>query len=555
MKNKRLIALALAMVVVLTLSLVACNKDEGGDSSPVDATYVIQYTDDTGTYSIDVRQGQPYSMSNVPTREGYVFTGLYDAEQGGTQFVNAQGASLAPFNEGKNLVLFPHFKAKEYTLVLNYQGASVTGAREMTVSYGSRITDLPVGLTLENKNFVGWFTEPNREGLQVADQYGVLPNNSIISPNRFDLTDKDGFIYLYAGFKGEMHTVTFYYNDNIAPDEVEIEHGTRIGDVVTETRVNGKAVLTWSKKANDTERSQVFNGKIESDMVLYALDYAPVIDFDSNGGKEVDSIVASAGSAIMLPSAKRENWQFAGWYTSGGNKYSATAMPTDSIKLTAKWTPMLIFDERGGTEVSDIAAEQGTTVSLPTTSKDGYTFAGWYTESGEEYISTAMPSVSKKLVAKYRKTLSKTIVLIGSDAVQGNNTTASRPTMTGTHATYHEVDLSDLYESGVRIVKLTAHYKTLNTRSTGKSYMSWYNKYEASDAYKIWSYTDTYDFEDTWQNAQRSIEIKLTSAKLYVCRYADSTMTTDYGYVGSYGTYQWTDFWVEVEYPDMTQLY
>ena len=61
--------------------------------------------------------------------------GLYDAEVGGTQYVSASGASLSPFNDGKNMVLFPQFKAKDYTVILDYQGAPVTGSRQLTASY------------------------------------------------------------------------------------------------------------------------------------------------------------------------------------------------------------------------------------------------------------------------------------------------------------------------------------------------------------------------------------------------------------------------------------
>lgn len=195
--NKKSTIIALFLAVIMSLSFVSVACEKGGDEpvANVKDAYVIQYTDDTGTYVIDVKPGEPYSMSAIPTREGYDFLGLFDAEVGGTQYVNSQGASLAPFTDNKNLVLFPQFKAKEYRLVLNYQGAPVTGEREIVVSFGSRIQSLPMDLTLENKTFMGWWTEPDRKGLQVADEYGVLPEASLISSRNFDLTDPDGFIY------------------------------------------------------------------------------------------------------------------------------------------------------------------------------------------------------------------------------------------------------------------------------------------------------------------------------------------------------------------------
>ena len=547
--KKKCAIIALFLVVIMSLSFVLAACDKGGDESatPTDVTYVIQYTDDTGTYSIDVKPGEPYSMLAIPTREGYEFLGLFDAEVGGTQYVNAQGASLAPFTDNKNMVLFPQFKAKEYRLVLNYQGAPVTGEREIVVSYGSRIESLPTDLTLENKTFMGWYTEPNRGGLQVADQYGVIPEASIISPRNFDLSDPDGFIKLYAGFQGEMHSVTFYFEDGTVPEEMEIEHDTPIGNVVTETRVDGKAVLTWSREPNDEDRNAVFNGRVEGDMVLYALDYAPVIDFDANGGKKVSSIVASAGSAITLPIAQRENYRFAGWYTTSGTKYTATTMPTESVKLKAKWTPMLIFDERGGTLVEDIAAEQGTKVTLPTTEKDGYMFAGWYTEQGEVYTATAMPEFSTKLVAKYYKVLSKIVVLIDeSTKLEAKYSTPSVDEYCQT------LDLTDLYESGVSELFVTVHYKSscYTNNSNDLTYMAWYSTQTASDAYKLWEYGESHKQSEVWQEVERSNTIKLSSPIIYISRYASNGSGPGWRFGGS-----WTDFWIEIEYPDMSQLY
>lgn len=149
-KSKYLAVAVVLLITMLVVVLCACNDDEE-DSTPQVTSYVIQYTDDTGTYTIDVNKGEPYSMSTLPVREGYDFIGLYDLEYGGTQYINAKGASLAPFSDGKNLVLFPQYKAKEYTLILDYQGAPATGMREMAVSYNTRISNLPTDVSIENK--------------------------------------------------------------------------------------------------------------------------------------------------------------------------------------------------------------------------------------------------------------------------------------------------------------------------------------------------------------------------------------------------------------------
>ena len=400
---------------------------------------------------------------------------------------------------------------------------------------------------MDHKVFSGWYTEPNKKGVQIADSYGVIPDKSIVSSANFDLSDPNGFIRLYAGFTGEMHTVTFNFEEGMSPEEMSVEHGTPISQVVPITRVNEKAVLVWSKEPNDSDRSALFTGRVESDIVLYAQEYAPVIDFDANGGEEVTSIVARAGSAISLPAAERENWQFAGWYTMGNASYTATAMPTDSVKLKAKWLPMLIFDERGGTLVDDIGAEQGTGVTLPATAKDGFIFAGWYTEQGERYEVTAMPQTSIKLVAKYYKILNKIIVLINETDYMGGSNITERPSM---DKSMHQLDLSELYNAGVRNIKVTVHYDSMAERGTASSpeytYMAWYSARNASDAYKIWSYSDRH-IDGNWSSYTQETSFTLTGSHVFICRYTSKD--------AYYADFCWRDFWVEIEYPDMSNLY
>lgn len=420
MKRYRIIALIMLATLLLGIVLTACNNNQTNDNTQTgvnnqDTVYTLQYTDDAGTHTLSVKHGDLYSLESLPVRNGYEFVGLYDSETGGTQYVNAQGSALAPFTDDKNMVLFPRWAAKEYTLVLDYQGAAVTGDRQMSVSYGSKLTNLPVNLTMANKTFVGWFTQPDKQGVQIADQYGVIPGKDLVTERNFDLSDPDGYVYLYAGFQGEMYDVTFYFGAGIEPEKVKVEYGTDISSVRTETRVDGKAVYKWSLKENDVDQSNIFNGKVTSGMMLYAAEFAPVIDFEGVEGGKINSIIAPAGTSIVLPVPVRENYIFTGWYTTEGEKAEYKLMPEDSVKLIAKWNPMIIFDERGGTEVGDIAQAQGTKIELPVPEKEGYIFAGWFTENGDAFTSSAMPQSSVKLNAMYYKIVTKTIQVFGAD--------------------------------------------------------------------------------------------------------------------------------------------
>ena len=548
MKNKVFIPLiAVLSVFVLMFGLVACDTQGGGgntDNTPKE--YVIQYADDSGAHQINVTDGMPYTMPSIPQRTGYTFEGLFDAEVGGTQYVSANGTSVSVFSDKKNMVLFPHFKAKTYSIILDYQEAEVTGGRKFTVEYDAEMPELPKNLVLENKTFVGWYTKPNCEGVKVADAYGVLPKISDINEKNFDLSE--GYIYLYAGFEGEKHSVTLFFEDsngNVDSEEIKVEHGTLVSKIVVKARVNGKAPIAWSK----SENGEIFNGKITGETVLYAREYAPVIDFDSNGGKDVTSLVARAGAGITLPTPQRENYVFDGWYTQGGVAVNYTTMPSDGQTLVAKWKAMIVFDERGGTEVDDISEKVGERVTLPTTSKDGYIFAGWYTEQGEAYTSTSMPSDSIKLVAKYYKVLTQKIVLIDSSKSVGG-TDFNAPDINSQRCI--GIDLSNIYSGQAENVTLRAHYSVYYShryaQGGAKTYMSYYTQQQASDAYKIWEYGDDQPLaKNEYKTYVREQQIQLNTAKLWVCLWRESKHYAD--------KTSWKDFWLEVEYPDTSTLY
>ena len=366
MKKKYLIALCMVIVMLVSCMafFVGCDKNTPEDTTPKE--YTIQYTDDSGTHQITVTAGMPYSLEVIPERTGYVFAGLFDAEVGGTQYVSSTGASISPFNDGKNIVLFPQFRAKDYTVILDYQGSTVTGGRQFTVAYGSSLPELPKNLTAEHKEFVGWYTQANCEGTQVADKFGLIPVVSVLNDTNFDLSGE--YVYLYAGFEVEKFTVTCCFEAGMDTEDVKVEYDTPVNQIVPNTRVNGQAPLTWSK----TQGGEVFNGKVTGDMVLYAVEYAPVIELDSNGGSKVKPVVARAGATISLPTPTKEMAKFAYWEDMQGNKFTSATMPNKSLSLKAVWQAKLVFDENGGSDVDDISVAAGNKIILPTPEKDGF---------------------------------------------------------------------------------------------------------------------------------------------------------------------------------------
>ncbi len=534
------------LAATLSVGFIGCASD---NEPTAPKEYTIQYTDESGAKQITVTQGQPYSLAVIPEKTGYIFLGLYDAEVGGTQYVTASGSSVSPYNEGRSIVLYPQYKAKEYTVILDYQGATVTGSRQLKVDYGTELPELPKNLSLEHKNFTGWYTQENGKGVQVADMYGTLPKVSVVNEINFTLAS-DGYIYLYAGFETEKFNVTCYFDEGMDEEIVKAEWNTPVSKIVTKTRKNGEAPLTWSKKS---DKSELFNGNIEGDTVLYAVEYAPVIELDTDGGDEVNAVVARAGANISLPTPTKDGYKFVKWETLDGKTAEYSTMPTKSVSLKAVWQAKIVFDSNGGSEVNDISVAAGESIKLPTPEKEDFIFAGWYTEDKEQYTRTTMPATSTKLKAGWYKAMTVKKILITAEQQTYNSDSICAGQKKGPSADWRsKLDLSEYIPASGADIKLSFHAKMKwNVGAIGTGGFYFYDDVLVSDSNFLNKNTFTVA-ETTYKSYSFDIDLKLRTNTLYISYYASVSQDIS-------GT-MWkklyfSDIWLDVHYPDTTNLY
>lgn len=117
------------------------------------------------------------------------------------------------------------------------------------------------------------------------------------------------------------------------------------------------------------------------------------VSFDSNGGSECEPIRVSYQSEYgELPEPTKEGYTFAGWYTEEendngtGEQIFSTSILTEMEDRTlyARWTVnsyTITFDSNGGSACGSIQVNYKESFgNLPTPTRTGYTFAGWYTE-------------------------------------------------------------------------------------------------------------------------------------------------------------------------------
>ena len=141
------------------------------------------------------------------------------------------------------------------------------------------------------------------------------------------------------------------------------------------------------------------------------------VNFDGNGGKAGKaSITAYYSDSIgELPTATRRGYDFDGWYTSsnGGTRVDSSYVinSTASFTLYAGWSGglyTLSFDAVGGTvSVSSVTLNVDSPYgTLPTPTRAGYSFEGWYTSpDGGSMVdsSTLMGDTSTVIYAHWKE--------------------------------------------------------------------------------------------------------------------------------------------------------
>lgn len=393
MKKKTRTLLGIGMAVIMgfsVFSMGACDLFSTADQE----VYSVMYYDGT-EHIIEARNGKHYSLDKIPERFGYTFTGLFDEETGGVQYVSADGNSINPYSRGQADRLYPQFTPNRYAVKLDYGGASATEGVTLSAEYGKAMPKLPADLNLTGKEFCGWFSKPDCGGIKVSGADGV--SQTIVDEDSFPIDDPEG-ITLFAGFKTKMVTVVFRTDTGSFINSVQAEYGSYLADHANSVRVNGMAVLRWNQSTA---------GKVTEDAELIAEEYAPVIELDCRGGNGASEIIAPAGESICLPAPQKEFADFLYWEDENGKEFTQTVMPDRSIRLRAVWQPKIVLDSNGGSAVEDIAQKAGTAVVLPSPARSGYLFAGWFTESGEMYTATVMPE--EGMILKAGWCLKKTV--------------------------------------------------------------------------------------------------------------------------------------------------
>lgn len=150
--------------------------------------------------------------------------------------------------------------------------------------------------------------------------------------------------------------------------------------------------------------------------ITYNVAPSPIVTYSPEGGSVLRTSdllpLGNTLSTLSFPTPSRNGYNFIGWFTAanGGsevtNTYASSITPSADLTLFAHWSPMtypVVFEEQGGTQVSDGTYSTGGSITLPPAPlKPGYRFTGWFENpSGGNSLGSSYSPVGTGAVTLY----------------------------------------------------------------------------------------------------------------------------------------------------------
>ena len=332
--------------------------------------------------SITADVGSSISAPSNPTKVGHTFAGWYSDSGLTTAFT----FTTMP---ASNMTLYAKWTVNPYTITYITNGGSPVNP--VTYDYNAS-TSAPVVPAKEGHTFAGWYSDSSLTTLHI---FTSMPAENFT---------------LYAKWTINTYTVTFNSNGGSSITPITQNYGTILIAPSSPTK-EGHSFAGWYIDEALTT-AYTFTTIPAQNITLYAkwTINTYTVTFNSNGGSLVTSITQNYGTTLTAPTAPtKEGHTFDGWYSNAELTVSYTfgVMPGQNITLYAKWIInqyILTFNSNGGSSITPITQNYGTSVSAPTPpTRSGYVFEGWFidTELTIPYVFSTMPSQNITLYAKW----------------------------------------------------------------------------------------------------------------------------------------------------------
>jgi len=263
------------------------------------------------------------------------------------------------------------------TYIITFNSKCGSTVTLQTVEQGGKVTE-PADPNRTGYTFSGWYKESG--GTTVWD----FAKDTVTA----DMT-------LFAKWTINTYTVTFDKNGGDTEADPKTKTATYNGNVrtlPTEPTKTGYTFASWNTQIDDSGTGFTATTKVFANITVYAkwTINTYTVTFNSKCGSAVTSQTVEQGGKVTEPAdPNRTGYTFSGWYKESGctNPWDfATDTVTVDVTLYAKWTIntyTVTFNSKCGSTVTLQTVEQGGKVTEPADpNRTGYTFSGWYKESG-----------------------------------------------------------------------------------------------------------------------------------------------------------------------------
>ena len=320
--------------------------------------------------TLSVHANETYGTLPSASRDGYKFDGWFTDPEAGKEITSSTAVS-----ETLDHTLYAHWSANSYTVKFEANGGSVT-TKSKTVVHGEVYGDLPTP-TRNGYGFDGWYTAADG-GTQ------ILPGTTAEM-----LADQT----LYAHWSAGKLTVKFDVNGgDTAVGSISVSFDKQYGTLPTPTRAGYNFAGWFTEKTGGEKVESTTIVKKSEEHTLYAHWTAAVlkVTFNAKGGSVSTSTIQVTYGSIYgtLPVPTRAGYTFVAWATdeAGRNRVSQDSTVTEKKDHTlyAQWTLgsyTVTLNANGGNVTQGTITVTYTSVygTLPTPTRTGYTFDGWYT--------------------------------------------------------------------------------------------------------------------------------------------------------------------------------
>ena len=328
-------------------------------------TYTITYKMNGGTNNksnpSSYQTGAEKTLLN-PTKTGYIFKGWY------TDSAFKNKIEKITSNMNKNITVYASWEAIEYQITFNSNGGSAVSP--IKGIYKTKIEE-PEAPTKTGYTFTGWYEDQTLTELYTFNE---MPNKNIT---------------LYAGWTSNANVITYKMNGGTNNKSNPSSYQTGEEKTLLTPTKTGYTFTGWYTDSTLKNKIEKITSSMNKNITLYAgwAINKYQITFDSNGGSTVNPITQEYNTKIEKPtSPTKEGYLFIDWYTDEQltKTYTFSKMPNKNITLYAGWEEkinIVSFNTYGGSELSQISVKDGEKLVEPKApEKEGYTFAGWYTD-------------------------------------------------------------------------------------------------------------------------------------------------------------------------------